>query len=180
MGALPVRLARQGLREVRTSPFVHRVDELFAVVECLEDVVPALGLLRKESLRNRLVDEGRHMVDRDSPFAHVERAEPLPVRRDGRRRADRLHVEHESARNDRRMDPVQSVHDALERYASQRPAAEGDVERMTWRIELLSTGDCECHDGGHGSREARLRIFDRLLVRVEGEHLSRPRGGELG
>ncbi len=68
------------------------------------------------------------------------------------------------------MDVAQGVHDALDRDASQRPAAEHDVEVLAREIERLGVADGEADPLAQGGRPviARARRYDRssLLAKV--------------
>src|SRR5262245_8009768 len=81
---------------------------------------------------------------------------------------DRVHVEQDSAWDERLLDPTQGVHDALRLDSSQRPAEERDVEGRR-PGQILSFADLELHPVGQLGRAVRPRQRDQLLVRVEAE-----------
>jgi hypothetical protein len=84
-------------------------------------------------------------ADRFEPFAHVEPAELDAVGRDMRVCRDWLCVNEHASGDEGCVDVAQGVHDALERHASQRPAAERDVETLPSEIQRFSAVDSEAN-----------------------------------
>jgi hypothetical protein len=89
-----------------------------------------------------------------------------------------LCVDQESFWHQRGVEVAQDVHDVLDRDASQRPAAERDVETLTWDFERF----CAMHREADAAElligERRARGRDVLEARIEGVHRRRARGRE--
>jgi hypothetical protein len=75
---------------------------------------------------------------------------------------------------------AQSVHDALDRDTSQRPAAERDVEALARDVERLDSVDAEADSSRLLCGERRPRLLDALGVRVEGVNVLGAVGCEAG
>jgi len=99
-----------------------RDDEALLVLKVVET--------RGEGLGDALVDS----ADRVNPCAHIESAELDFSGGDARMRGDGLRVDEQSVQGESGVDIAQGVHDALERDASQRPAAEREVEPLAREV----------------------------------------------
>jgi hypothetical protein len=95
-------------------------------------------------------------------------------------RFDRLRVDEESGRGERGVNVAQSVHDALERDASQGPATKREVETLTWRSERFGIVDREVDATTLLVGECRACGRDVLGARVEGVDGCGVRGRERG
>jgi hypothetical protein len=134
----------------------------------------------EETGSDRLGDALVDRLDRPEPFAHVERAEGDAVRGERWASRDGLRIDEDCVGRERGVDVVQGVHDALEGDASQRPAAECDVEPLARYIECFGVVDGEADTATLFARQCRPRGCDVLCVRVEGVHVRCARGGEHG
>src|SRR5205823_7984363 len=87
-----------------------------------------LGLYREEPTVDGLREAPIDGIDGPLPVTHVERPELDPVGLDRRARRHRLRIDDEAAGHERCVKSAQGVHDALELDASQRPAADRQIE----------------------------------------------------
>src|SRR5215211_2326668 len=76
------------------------------------------------------------------------------------------------------MNFAQSVHDALDRDASQRPAAEREVEPLARHVQRLRIVDGEAHALLVLRRDRGARCADRIAAGIECVHRRRVAGGE--
>lgn len=149
----PVRHCAQTLR-----PVVERVrNNKCRFVADLEEALPDRVFHRRIDGRN-----GAH------PLEHVKRPDHFTFDCNPRLRTDRLCIHHQAALGERRVDVAQSVHDALDGYASQRPAAEGDVEPFARDCEYFGRMAAEPDPGALLGRQRCLSRTQILLTRVEG------------
>jgi hypothetical protein len=91
---------------------------------------------------------------------------------------DRLGVEDDSARHEGRVDAAQSVHDALERHASQRPAAQRQVKPPARHVERLRIMHGEADSVAKVARDGLLGLGHRARVGIERIHLRGVRRSE--
>jgi hypothetical protein len=118
----------EALVEPRPGPFASGLDQFRAVVVFIRDhEVPDVAQLKK-TIAERLLDFAVYRDDRACPRAHVQRSERPRPRLDRRTGRDRLGVDEDACRLERLVDLVQGVHDALGLDASERPAAQREVE----------------------------------------------------
>ena len=153
---------------------------LVSVVVGVRDDEALLVLQLLESGGDRLGDEFVDCVDRGEPLAHVECAELDAVARHGRPRRHRLGIDEDPVSGERRVNVAQGVHDALEGHSSQGPAAEGDVETLSRKVERLGVADREADAATLLARQRRTRGRNTLGARIEAVHRGCARGGEHG
>lgn len=159
---------REPLGNTCASPGAGDREALGTVVEHARDDEVSLGYRLVETGRDGLVDSFIDCLDRLDPGAHVDRAERSAVGGDTEVRSDRLRVDEEAVRDERRVDVVQGVHDALDRDASQRPAAERDVEAFSREIACLRVMDGEPHLLALLDRQGGACRLDVLGLGIEG------------
>jgi len=138
---------------LRSLPALRDLDAVPAVVERARDDEFSLCCQHVKAGDDRLVDALIDCVNRFDPLAHVEHAKLSVVGCDTRVRGDRLGVDQQPVGDEDGVDVAQGVHDALERDASQRPAAERDVESFAREIERLGVMDGESDPASLLSRQ---------------------------
>jgi hypothetical protein len=131
------------LRYACPSPGACDLQAVRAVVEPAPDNEGSLDCplvqTRGDGLGDALID----CTNRLEPLVHIERSQLVAVGSDQGLRTDRLRIDEQAAGDKRGMDVAQGVHDALDRHASQRPAAERDVEALACDVERLRVVDGE-------------------------------------
>jgi hypothetical protein len=110
-------------RNASPSPGASDFEAVGAVVEDALDDEFTLVCHVVEACDDRVVDALIDSEDRLDPLAHVERAKLGAIRSHKGMRGDRLGVDEQTVRDEGGVDVAQGVHDALDRDASQRPAA---------------------------------------------------------
>src|SRR5439155_19398287 len=86
---------------------------------------------------------------------------------------DRLRVDHETAREQRRVDVAQGVHDALGWHASQRPATQREVEPLALDVQRPGVVDGETDAITRLGAKRLACLPDVLSLRIEGVDVGR-------
>lgn len=133
-------------------------DELGAIVVLVGDDVPALPLQCVQALVDRLPHQAIDRGDRLRPLGHVERADHADPGLERRMRRDRLCVDDEASWDQRAMDLARGVYDALRLDASQRPAAQREVEATPLHVERVRVVDAEGDALAQLARKRRLGL----------------------
>jgi hypothetical protein len=134
---------RERLRHVCSPPVADGLEAVRPVVERVPDDKRSPVCLREETGGDGLGDALIDGANRLKPLVHIERSELVAVGGDAGMRPDRLRVNEQAAGDEGGVDVAQGVHDALQRDASQRPAAEPDVEALAREVERLGVVDGE-------------------------------------
>jgi hypothetical protein len=153
---------------LRLAPVAGGFEALRSVVESVHDGKPLFVLDFKQAGIDGFEDAPVDGADRVKPLAHVERTKFVPVSGDTGVRGDWLRVHEDPARGEGGVNVAQSVHDALERDASQRPAAERDIESLARKIESLCIVNAKPNAPRLLFGERRASGRDVLGTRVEG------------
>jgi hypothetical protein len=134
---------RERLRHVCSPPVADGLEAVRPVVERVPDDERSPVCLPEETGGDGLGDALIDGANRLKPLVHIERSELVAVGGDAGMRPDRLRVNEQAAGDEGGVDVAQGVHDALQRDASQRPAAEPDVEALAREVERLGVVDGE-------------------------------------
>ena len=169
---------REQLRHAGPLPGAGDFQAVTAVVEDARDDELSVVCQLVEASGNGLVDALIDCVDRLYPLAHVERAELAVAGGHTRVRRDRLRINKQTVCGERSVDVAQGVHDALDRDASQRPAAERDVEALSTEIACLRVVDREAHSPALFARQRGTCRCDALGFGIEGVDRRGTRSGE--
>jgi hypothetical protein len=162
-----VEAAGEARWDTRVAPGGDRRQALIAVVERIGDNDGLFLLDLEETVFDQLRDPRIYGGDRVHPFEHVEAARLHTVDRDARLRPNGLRINKEPRRGEGRVDVAQSVHDALEGYASQRPAAERYVESLTRDVQCFCAVDAETDAASLLGGQRGISRDDVLAARVE-------------
>ena len=131
----------------------------------------------EEPRRERLFGLGVHGRDDLDPLVGLELADRLAAQGDAQPGADRLRVDEHAAGDECGVDAAQGVDHARGLDASERPAAERDVEAIALNVERIGAMHAETHAL---RRYGRPRGRHLLAVRVERVDARRARGCEPG
>jgi len=159
---------REQLRHASPLPGAGDFQAVRAIVEDARDDELSVVCQLVEASGKGLVDALIDCVDRLDPLAHVERAELAVVGGHTRVRRDRLRINKQTVWGERSVDVAQGVHDALDRDASQRPAAERDVEAFSREIACLRVVDGEAHSPPLFARQRGTCRCDAFSFGIEG------------
>jgi hypothetical protein len=154
-------------RHACSPPGADDLEAVRPIAERVSDDKRSLRSLLEETGGDGLGDALVDGVNRLDPLAHVERSELVAVGGDARLWPDRLRVDEEAAGGEGGVDVAQSVHDALDRDASQRPAAERDVEALAREVERLGVVDGEADTLALLARQCTARRCHVLGVGIE-------------
>jgi len=166
------------LRHACPSPVAGDLQAVRPVVERAPDDQRSLDRPLEEAGGDGLGDARVDGANRLEPLLHVERSQLVAVGGDTWLRTDRLRVDEQAAGDERVVDVAQGVHDALGRDASQRPAAQRDVEALAREIERLRVVDGEPDPLALLARQRAARRRHILGVGIERVDRRGTLGGE--
>ena len=133
----------------------------------MSDGVALLVAKLEEPRCERLLDLGVDSGHSLEPLVVLELADRVAVESDWQPWADRLRVDDNAARDERRVDADQGVDHALRLDASERPAAERDVETLALDVERLGAVYTEADALGVCRRPSLLHPLGIRVERVD-------------